>query len=761
MPNRLRAVLWRVALFLLSAPMPVLGAGALADPASGPALVTGSPPEPAPATTGETAPPPASNTATSPNSPGSTASGGLSMNLEVVAQALNEARINIEPRIGASTYTMSQGAIQNLPGGQNTPIDNAILQMPGVDQDNLANGGLHIRNEHLDVQYRIDGVIIPDGVSYFGQDLSLRFVDSMTLITGALPAEYGLRTAGIIDIQSKSGIFNSGGSVEMYGGSYATLNPSMEAGGTIGSYSYFVTGSYLESNNGINDNTSAYNQIHDWTAQTHDFFYIDKILDPNDRISVMGGAFYGNFQIPNNPGAATFPGFTAINGIPILAFNSAQLSDFQIESSQFGAISFLHSQGDLDFQLSALTKYSWLAYHSDLLGDLAFNGIGEDADRSSFATNLEAEGTYRLNPVHTLRTGLLFTDEHVTSQLNAVALPVVGIDSLGNPIYGTTTTSVAANSEETSYTYSAYLQDEWKALDKLTINYGARFDYVNGFTKGSQLSPRLNGVWQATPSTTFHAGFARYFTPPPQELVSTEDVAIFANTSAEPPVTQNSPMKNESADYFDAGVQQRFPRGLTVGLDLYYKYAQNLIDEGQFGAPIILTPFNYSLGINKGVELTTEYNVANFTFYGNLAIANQLAKGIESAQFNFTQQQLLSADSMFVNTDHSQLKTASAGAAYLWHGTRFTIDMVAGSGLRTQPADDLQYNGETVPSYQQVNLGVSHVFPHAAGGPVTVRLALINLLDKVYLLRSMTGVGEFTNQYGPRRTLYVGLKKEF
>ena len=117
-----------------------------------------------------------------------------SFDIEVVAKALNAARINIEPRIGASTYTLSNSAIQDLPTGSNIPINDAILQMPGVDQDNAANGGLHVRNEHLNVQYRIDGVIIPDGVSFFGNDLSTRFVDSMQLITGALPAQYGLRT---------------------------------------------------------------------------------------------------------------------------------------------------------------------------------------------------------------------------------------------------------------------------------------------------------------------------------------------------------------------------------------------------------------------------------------------------------------------------------------------------------------------------------------------------------------------------------------
>ena len=183
--------------------------------------------------------------------------------------------------------------------------------------------------------------------------------------------------------------------------------------------------------------------------------------------------------------------------------------------------------------------------------------------------------------------------------------------------------------QKTSFTYSAYLQDEWKALPKVTINYGARFDVVNGYTMGSQLSPRLNMVWQATPTTTFHAGYASYFTPPPQELVSTENLVPFANTSGAPASTQNSPIKNEQRHYLDIGVKQQAFTHLKVGLDAYYKYAHNLLDEGQFGAPIILTPFNYKIGINKGIELTTDYNVGNFTFYGNLAIANQLAKGIE------------------------------------------------------------------------------------------------------------------------------------
>jgi hypothetical protein len=680
--------------------------------------------------------------------------------VEIIATRLNEARINIEPRIGASTYTLTKDAVQDLPGGTNAPIDDALLQMPGVNQDNLANNGIHIRNEHLNVQYRIDGVIIPDGASFFGQDLSTRFVESMQLITGALPAEYGLRTAGIVDIQSKSGLFAPGGSVGMYGGSFGILNPSAEYGGSIDGYNYFVSSDYLQSDHGINGVTDKYNQIHDAMQQGHGFAYLEKIIDPNNKISVMFGEFNAQFQIPNNPGQATLGGISAINGIPISAFNSANLNDNQTEGAQFGAVSYLHSEGDFDFQVSAISKYSSLHYFPDLLGDLAFNGIGQNAARTSWANNLQAEGTYRLTSDHTLRGGILVTGEHVTAKTNSDVLAQTGTDAFGNPIFATTTTNIAASDQKTSFSYSAYLQDEWKVLPMVTVNYGGRFDVVNGFTIGNQLSPRFNTVWTPTPSTTLHVGYASYFTPPPQELVSTQNLALTANTSGAPFSTMNSPIKNESAQYFDGGVTQEVITGLKVGLDLYYKKARNLIDEGQFGAPVILTPFNYHIGINHGAEITTNYNVGNFTYYGNLALARQLARGIDSAQFNFLPSDLAASSAMFNNTDHSQFMTASAGVAYLWRGTRFSIDILAGTGVRTTPPGTT-FNHGTVPSYEQVNLGISHRFESAPGGPITVRLAVINLLDENYLLRSQTGIGVFANQYGPRRSAFLGVTKEF
>lgn len=124
--------------------------------------------------------------------------------LEAQLRAFDAARINLTPNIGVSTYTFGRQELEALPQGTNAPLDKVLLQAPGVSQDSAASGSLHVRNEHANLQYRINGILIPEGVSGFGQLFDTNFVGSMSLLTGALPAQYGLRTTGVVDIQTRS-----------------------------------------------------------------------------------------------------------------------------------------------------------------------------------------------------------------------------------------------------------------------------------------------------------------------------------------------------------------------------------------------------------------------------------------------------------------------------------------------------------------------------------------------------------------------------
>src|SRR5579859_1784295 len=193
--------------------------------------------------------------------------GSSVQNITVTAERLNKTRNEIQTQTGASTYVIGADAIDALPGGENLPLNDVLLQAPGVAQDSF--GQIHIRGEHNNLQYRLNGIILPEGISVFGQSLSPRLADQVELITGALPAEYGLRTAGIIDIRTKDGAFTPGGEVSLYGGSHGTFQPSVEYGGSAegGRFNYFVSASYNQNGLGIESPDGRSNPLHDSTQQ--------------------------------------------------------------------------------------------------------------------------------------------------------------------------------------------------------------------------------------------------------------------------------------------------------------------------------------------------------------------------------------------------------------------------------------------------------------------------------------------------------------
>jgi outer membrane receptor protein involved in Fe transport len=667
----------------------------------------------------------------------------------VIGQRLDVARTTIEPRIGTSTYSIPDEAIRHQPGSENNPLNQVLLQAPGVTQE--AFGQLHVRNEMANLQFRVNDIVLPEGVSFFGQSLSPRSASSIDLVTGALPAQYGLRTAGIINIHTKSGLFDNGGYTELYGGSHGSLQPSAGYGGSVGKFNYFVTADYLQNGIGIENPTPSYNPIHDDTRQGHGFAYLENIVDATSKVALVLGTFQGQFQIPNIPGQT--PSFTVPG---VTSFDSAKLDERQREINDYAVLSYLKTMPDVVFQISGFARYSSLTFHPDPVGDLVFNGIAQDAYRRNVASGIQAEGSYKLATDHTVRSGLIVTGERSTSRTASLVLPAA---SCGGGVAIDGVCSVVDNGSKTGWSYGAYLQDEWRLGADLTLNYGGRFDLVDTITHENQLSPRINAIWRATPSTTLHAGYARYFSPPPFELLSITSINKFLGTSAAPEVTQNSPVKAERAHYFDVGASQEIMTGLTAGIDAYYKYSRNLIDIGQFGAPIIFTPFNYHLGRNLGVELTTNYRSGNLSLYGNLAIAYQKAKGIASAQFNFGADELAFLNSHTFQTDHSQIMTASGGASYLWDNTRFSIDILASSGLRADSAGIP--NGRSLPSWERVNLGLSHRLDLPTAGAIEARFDVVNVLDEVYRIRDGTGVSVGAPQFGRRRGFFAGLRKEF
>jgi outer membrane receptor for ferrienterochelin and colicins len=670
----------------------------------------------------------------------------------ISAQRLNERRAGIQTQTGASTYTIDDAAIAATPGGDNTLLNQVVLQAPDVVQDSF--GQFHVRGDHNDLQYRLNGIILPEGISVFGQSLSPRLISSLQLVTGALPAQYGLRTAGIVDMTTKSGLLEPGGTISVYGGSHGTFEPSVDYGGNAGNLNYFVSGDMLRSDLGIESPDGSSSPLHDHTRQYHGFGYLEDILNDDNRLALIVGTSNDSFQIPNSPGQQPSLGLS-VNGQS--TFDSATLNEHQHELTNYAILSWQHTQERLDWQTSISARYSSLSYVPDPVGDVLFDGIAQWAFKDDTAVAWQTDASLRLGASHTVRAGLYLQHDEAGSDTGAL---VVRTD---DPDAGALQ-SIADNGSQTQWTESLYLQDEWKLLSSLTLNYGLRFDHYQAYSSGSQVSPRVNVVWQLPTHTTVHAGFSRYFTPPPFELVGGETLTRFAGTSASPAVTTDTTPVAERASYFDVGLEQKLlDQRLTLGVDSYYRRSHNLIDEGQFGAPIILTPFNYEQGRIEGIEFTGNYTRQNWSVYGNLAFQSALGRGIETSQFNFDPDELAYIEGHYIHLDHEQRVTASAGTSYMLYDTRLSADMLFGTGLRADldlPDGTAIPNGAHLASYTQINVGASHAFHIQGTRPLTVRFDVINLFDREYEIRDGTGVGVGAPQYGPRRGFFVGLAKD-
>lgn len=249
----------------------------------------------------------------------------------VTAKRLDEARAHIQPSLGATSYGLDNAAIKDLPGGENQQFNQILLQLPGVVQDGF--GQFHVRDDHNGLQYRINGTILPEGLAVFGQTLSPRLVNKVDLLTGALPAQYGLRSAGVIDITTKSGMFQDGGTVSVYGGSHDTIEPSFTYGGSSGQTNYFVSGDYRHDALGIESVDGRSNPVHDSTDQYQAFAYVDHIIDDHNRVSFVGGYSSQWFQIPNPVGQQPGGQWT-VGGQS--AFPSENLDERQLERTGFG-----------------------------------------------------------------------------------------------------------------------------------------------------------------------------------------------------------------------------------------------------------------------------------------------------------------------------------------------------------------------------------------------------------------------------------------
>jgi outer membrane receptor protein involved in Fe transport len=681
----------------------------------------------------------------------------------VVTADLDRAREEIAPSLGAVTYTIGLNQIQTMGQGESTSFQQVLLQAPGVVQEEF--GEIHVRGDHGDLQYRVNGVLLPESLNGFGQEVDTHLIQSVTLMTGTMPAQFGDRTAGIIDVTTKTGSQLNGAELSLYGGSYDTVNPSFEWGGTTSNLDYFIAASYLHDNLGIDNTTANPTPLHDMTDQEKFFGYFSHPIDQTSRLTLLLSSSDAGFQIPDTGGLG--PIYELTNSAPA---NSATANNYQTEQNYYAVLAYQKSAGNLSYQVSALTRYTDIHFTPDVTESLLLGGTAAQVDNSDFANGLQMDSSYELGDQHTLRAGMLATYD--LERLDATSdvfrspdqfAPSGTGDKLPDtiaPQSSTTPYSIVANGGNSGLTAGVYLQDEWQLTDRLTFNYGARYDRFDvSFNNEWQISPRANLVWKIDKATTLHLGYARYFMPPTLQYVWPSTVKEFEYTTDAPYNGRDDPPKVERDNYFDLGLSRKITPAWQVTVDSFCKLAKNLLDDGQFGSAVILNNFNYSSGTVYGAELSSTYKQGPLSVYGNYSYVQTWVKDFDSVENEFPDNELGYLTTRHMQLDHQGRFTGSGGVSYdLLKNLRVHADFLYGSGLRAGFA-----NEEELSPYCPVNLGIQYTHNmHAVGiRQLRLRFDCLNVLDEPYELRNGTGVGIAAPAYGPRRAFYGGITAVF
>lgn len=366
----------------------------------------------------------------------------------ITARRLDVARTQIDPELGSTVYSLGNDAIDDRPGGETSSMAVMLAQTPGVSSSGDA---MTIRGSK-DIQVRINNVIVPEAVADPADHLSIRLAQTTRVMTGALPAQYGFVPAGVISVTTKNGLYRHGGELEFYAGSHSFREPAIEWAGSVLGTSVFGSGSLQSFRSQVAD--AAGNRAADHNREFEGLVFVDRILGPNDRVSLILGGSHQHDAI----GATSLPSGTEDSG------------------DQYAVATYQHTAGKLTLQTSL------------------FAGSGADEaafvdntreHRATFGTQIDV--SYDTGGSHVLRAGFL------ASRSTA---------------HEGTTESAEFNAHRNAL--GLYVQDQWKLTPELTFNPGLRVDLLRNVDAAAELEPRASLVWTPSTAMTGHLSYARY-----------------------------------------------------------------------------------------------------------------------------------------------------------------------------------------------------------------------------------------------------------
>src|SRR5436309_5266557 len=463
----------------------------------------------------------------------------------------------IQYKASSETYQVSRKDIAILPQGNNNDQVDVLLTIPSVAYGALQQ--THIRQDHANQQFRIDGIPIPDtATGAFADIVPPRAWERADIILGGMEAQYGNKTALVVDITSKSGTKPGFGSAQMFGGSNETVNPSFEYGGTVGEkFRYYVLNSFTSTNRGSEPPTAGHSIFHGQSERNQTYLRGDYQHDNRTSFSWVFLNAVAKYQIPTLPGLETNPDTLPLLKAQDPAFvpvASQAVDQNQKENSQYGHLIWRQDINTSNFfQLAGFWRSSYANFTTDPFNVLAYTPDAAEPfsaanqKRKAYSGGTRLDYTWLPTTRHLLKTGfqLQYTNAQNEAQLFDFERNPPDTGPPVGPVLSQTAGNINVQVRE-----EFWVQDQWTLNDHWTFNLGLRYDQIQGFYNEGQVSPRAGVTYKLNQSNVFHAYYGRLFTPPNVEQVAFTTLNL-QGTTAQPENPTGFTPRSERSNYFE------------------------------------------------------------------------------------------------------------------------------------------------------------------------------------------------------------------
>ena len=631
---------------------------------------------------------------------------------------------------------------------------NLIIQPPRgsviqLVQENLAGtakaptGEIHIRGQHGEFTYLIDGIPIPLGV--FGglnEIVDPQVISKVTFYTGGFPAEFGGQIAGLMDIQSRvpPGKFHLDFST--YGGSYLTSGDSL--GNRVGSLKalntngqsislsdhfgklgIFFTGSRQETDRRIDQPVIPL--FHDHGFDYFAYGKLDYLLNENDYVTANLNYSKTISQIPYDPS---------------LGF----LSDQQNSYNGFQTVSFFHTissatDEETNFFIGGFAREGGLTFTPNVNDYLTVNLNGDSTksyvvDQNRSFKTLGFRTKYDQKFSHQFGFAAGFNYSYTT-----------GTDKF--TFFNSSGDNLSTISSYSGFDFGTFIQTGWHPAEWTRIELGLRYDIhkAPSISNQSQAAPRFKWSFFIDEFNSFVLSYDRLFMPTNIENLGAI-ASLFGNTS--------SPALPEKDNLYEIDFIRNWLNGFNTKFAGFYKESSPGLDDQTLGSSTIRVNVNIKQVRVTGLELALTYNDPDnpFSGYINGSIIHAYGIGPVSGGFLPPDPSTIAFD-----LDHDQRLSGVIGLKYQPENWFIDITGIYGSGLTNGNSNyqfktglfDFNQGAHTSPAFI-INISGGYTFNMGNGQTIEPSVFINNILDHEHLIKGAFFSGA---SYEERRSIMM------